>query len=130
MAAVEEGTTRSNRFIRYDPATTTFREFDKKMLVLRPDLEYWTTVLTEDHYWDRKDGTDENATLISTPEEILKLKKADRIAHSCYVLGSCKSTEPYTNGRTAYEIREALRKRFSVFPIRYLRPTNGFEVLQ
>ena len=102
--------TSSNFLLRYTPATMTFREYDKKFMVLRPDVEEWRTVLIEDKPWlqQTEAGTDRY-----TPEEIVKLKKADRVARTLYVLGNTGGTDAYTNGETAYEIRMALRARFA-----------------
>ena len=96
--------------LKYNPTTTTFREYDKKFMVLRPDIEEWRTVLTEDSPWTqlKEDGTNKY-----TPEEIVKLKKADRVARTLYVLGNTGSTDAYTNGESAYDIRMALRARFA-----------------
>ena len=99
----------TQRTIVYKPNSMTFREYDKKMRSFRPDQEYWEKVLTEENPWDEKkaDGTN-----LHEDEVIEKMKKADRIAKSTYVLGNSGMTDVYTNYETAYEIREALRARF------------------
>jgi hypothetical protein len=48
-----------------------------------------------------------------TPEEIVKLKKADRVARTLYMLGNTGGTDAYANGKTVYNIRMALRARFA-----------------
>jgi hypothetical protein len=87
----------------------SFREYDKKMKMFRPDLEYWETVLTTYLPWDSKDA---NGDLVYTADEIKLLRKADRIAKSIYVQGNGGTTDVYTEHETAYEIREALRSRY------------------
>ena len=103
--------TTSSFLLKYQPTIMTFREYDKKFMVLRPDIEEWKTVLLEDKPWEQLDtaGTGNKYT----DEEIIKLKKADRIARTLYVLGNTGSTDAYTNGESAYEIRTALRVRFA-----------------
>ena len=99
----------TQRTIVYKPNSMTFREYDKKMKAFRPDQEYWDTVLTTSKPWEETDNTGANA---HTDEVMEKMKKADRIAKSTYVLGNSGMTDVYTDFDTAYEIREALRARF------------------
>ena len=111
--AAETTTGKSTGFIlRYNPMTTTFREYDKKFMVLRPDIEDWYTVLTEEDPWDQMTEADPTVPLY-TAEQIVKLKKADRTAISQYVLGNSGSNDAYTNGQSAYKIRMALRARYA-----------------
>ena len=41
------------RTIKYRPAKTTFREYDKKMINLRQGLKYWNLILENYHEWER-----------------------------------------------------------------------------
>ena len=99
----------TQRTIVYKPNSMTFREYDKKMRSFRPDQECQEKVLTEENPWDEKKA---DGTSLHEDEVIQKMKKADRIAKSTYVLGNSGMTDVYTKYNTAYEIREALRARF------------------
>jgi len=100
---------KSIRTVVFKPSKMTFKEYDRKMLSLRPDLKYWKTVITENKPWDQKkeDKTDKYTT-----EEKEKLKQTDAIAHTAYIQGNGGATDFYLDGDTAYEIRQALVRRF------------------
>ncbi len=55
MSTLKAAGLESVRTIPFNPSEKSglsFREHDLKFLALRPDLEYWETVLTEDKPWD------------------------------------------------------------------------------
>ena len=105
----KDGGVASQRTVVYRPTVMSFREYDKKMRTFRPDLEYWELVLTEKNAWDALDA---QGVLKYSADEIKSIKKADRIAKTVYVLGNGGTTDVYTEGDTAYEIREALRSQY------------------
>ena len=102
MTSKESGIA-TQRTVVYNPRTMTFREYDKKMLAFRPDLEYWEKVLQKPNVWDEKkpDGTD-----VYSADEIKVIKATDRVARSIYIQGNGGMTDVYTSYETAYEIRE------------------------
>ena len=87
----------------------TFREYDKKMLSFRPDLEYWELVLEEFEPWERKD---KKGDYIYDDDEQKQIRATDRLARSIYIQGNSNKSDVYTSYNTAYEIREALRGRY------------------
>jgi hypothetical protein len=101
------------RTISYKPDKMTFREYDKKMMAFHPELKYWKIVLTEEKPWEQMSTVD-NSMLKYSTAEIEEIMRAERIAHSTYVMGNSDVADAYTNKDTAYEIREALRERFGV----------------
>ena len=103
--------TSSNYILKYNPTLMSFREYDKKFMVLRPSIEDWKTVLTVEKPWELLN--DEGTGNKYTDEQIVSLKKADQSAITLYVLGNTGATEAYMNGETAYEIRKALKARFA-----------------
>ena len=105
-----EYSTKGVPIVKYDPSTSTFRDYDKKMMVLKPDHKYWKLVLTEKDAWAKKN---EDGTNMYTATQIEEMTKTEAIAHSAYVLGSTEKTNRYTDASTSYEIRETLRNRFS-----------------
>ena len=105
--------------IKYDPDKTTFRYYDKKMLILAADLDYWEYVLTKYKPWEEADA---NGDLVHTAAEVSKMKKADGLARKAYIMGNGNATAPYMNGETAYDIRTALINRFA--------PRDGYGLAQ
>jgi hypothetical protein len=87
----------------------SFKEYDKKMMAFRPDLDYWETVLKELKPWNKEKP---DGARYYEDDEIAKLNKTDRVARSTYIQGNTGTTDVYTNFDTAYEIREALRARY------------------
>lgn len=94
------------RTLTYKPDKMTFREYDKKILAFHPELKYWKTVLTEEKAWDQMSEVD-TSLLKYDSTEIELIMKAERIAHSTYVMGNSDVADAYTNKETAYEVREA-----------------------
>ena len=60
----------------------TFREYDKKMLSFRPDLEYWELVLEEFEPWERKD---KKGDYIYDNDKQKQIRATDRLARSIYI---------------------------------------------
>jgi hypothetical protein len=83
-----------------------FKEYNKKMRSLQPNLQYWEYVLTNNKEWERVDA---NKALVYTADQIKEFQATDRIARRVYVRGNGELTDVYTNQDTVYEIREALR---------------------
>jgi hypothetical protein len=114
----------SQRTIRYNPKTMSFREYDKKMLSFIPGLKYWKEVLENSYEWHKLvpelDVNGVQVLVNGVPNMIDKytatekdeLQLTDRIAVSTYVQGNGPETDVYTDKPTAYEIRMALRDRF------------------
>ena len=102
--------TSSGRYVlKWDPNVMSFKTYDRKMLALNADVEYWETVLTSLKPWEDKEA---NGDDVYTADEIKRLKLADTKARSAYILGNEEETEAYMEGETAYEIRLALKNRY------------------
>ena len=50
----------TQRTVVFKPPEMTFKEYDKKMLSFRPDLQYWEVVLEEYRPWDKKDKDEDH----------------------------------------------------------------------
>ena len=96
--------------VKFVPGRMSFKEYDKKMKAFRPQNKYWIPVLTKKEYWDEKDP-DTQMPLFTVDEKEL-IRAADRNAVSTYIMGNSGETDTYTNGATAFDIRESLRQRY------------------
>jgi hypothetical protein len=96
MTSHDSGIT-TQRTVVFNPRTMTFREYDKKMLAFRHDLEYWEKVLQEPKIWETKkrDRMD-----VYSADEIKKVKATDRVARSIYIQGNSGMTDVYTTHET------------------------------
>ena len=99
----------TQRTVVFKPPEMTFKEYDKKMLSFRPDLQYWELVLEEYRPWDK---TDKDGDHIYDEDEQKEIRATDRLARSTYMQGNGGKTEVYTSFDTAYEIRQALQGRY------------------
>ena len=95
-----EYSTKGVPIVKYDPDTSTFRDYDKKMMVLKPDHKYWKLVITEKEPWAK---TKTDGTNAYTATEIEEMTKTKAIAHAAYVLGSTKKTNRYTDALSSYD---------------------------
>jgi hypothetical protein len=53
---VKEPGIESQRTVTYRPSTMFFKEYDKKMRLFRPDLQYREDVLTKEKEWEKVDA--------------------------------------------------------------------------
>ena len=91
----------------------TFKEHDMKFLSLRPDLEYWHTVLKEDKPWDKKTTDDKGNEVEHTKEVKVAMQEANRQAVASYILSLSGEALVYADEKkTAYEIQENLKTRY------------------
>jgi hypothetical protein len=106
---VKEPVIESQHTVTYRPSTMSFKEYDNKMRLFRPNMKYREDVLTKE-----KEGetVDANKALVYAAEQINELQATDRIARSVYVLGNGGPTDAYTNQDTVFEIHEALQARY------------------
>jgi hypothetical protein len=87
----------------------SFKEYNKKMQMFCPDLQYWEDVLTKENEWEKVDA---NKALVYTSDQIKELQVTYRIAHTVYALGNGGPTDVYTNQDKGNEIQEALRAQY------------------
>ena len=81
----------------------TFKEHDIKFLALRPDLEHWKAVLTEEKPWEKASNTTEETAM----------KETNRQAVTAYVLSLGGEALTYAEEtKNAYEIRKSLKTRY------------------
>ena len=108
-ANTKEGGIERQSTVKFVPGRMSFKEYDKKMRAFRPQNKYWIPVLTKKEHWAEVDGT--GLPLFTVDEQEL-IKATDRNAVSTYIMGNGGETDTYTNGATAYDIRESLRQRY------------------
>jgi hypothetical protein len=100
----------SVRILAYNPKEMTFKEYDKKFRNFRPDLKYWEPVLLNENEWDAMSAGGTHEKYDAAEKEVVKA--TDRVARSAYIQGNSGVNEIYTDKESAYEIREALRKKY------------------
>jgi hypothetical protein len=113
MATTGSDSIESSKTIHYKPQTMSFREYDKKMMNLRPKDKWWELVIKNQNLWDHQTGTDPTAMVDTyTPAEKAEQKSTDRVAKAAYIQGNTGESEPYTDGDSSYIIRQALLDRY------------------
>ena len=107
--STKEGGIERQSTVKFVPGRMSFKEYDKKMRAFRPQNKYWIPVLTIKEHWAEQDAA---GIPKFTADEIEAIKATDRNAVSTYIMGNGGETDTYTNGATAYDIRESLRQRY------------------
>jgi hypothetical protein len=92
---VKEPGIESQLTVMYRPSTMSFKEYDKKMQLFHPNLQYWEDVHTKEKKWESVDAN-------KAADQIKEIQAPECIARSVYVLGNIGPTDVYTKQDTAY----------------------------